>query len=434
MTYSDDPIYIDGNQNFTTFALNEGWSGDGSALYPYIIMEYEITSNTANLIEIKNTNVYFKINGSTLNGLSSLYDGIFLDNVTNACIMSNSIQKAWTGVRINKVKNSSVSDNIITKCETAGVYSSNSESNEITGNTLSNNGAYGVSSHSIYEPHIYLSGIYLQRSHSHLISNNIITNNWYTGITADASSWNTIENNTIIDTVDTNGAGIWFWVTSEYNYIAKNTIKSLGTGFRIEGGFFSNNILTGNTFSENNIAIELKGTNNTVSYNILYDNEFAFSLGHKWELIVDETAIDCIIEHNQIFNNTNGIFLKYANDCIFRNNSIYFNYRGVVIQSDCSGNTIKWNDFIANGGSQAKDDGTENTFVSNYWYEWTDITKPYEISGIAENTDSSPLASKINPDSPDITASPPTSASWFIIPTLLILMCLGVIKRKKQRM
>jgi len=196
--------------------------------------------------------------------------------------------------------------------------------------------------------------------------------------------------------------------------------------------FFSNNILTGNTFSQNNIAIGLKGTNNTVSYNILYDNEFAFSLGYRWELTVDEKAAECIIEHNQIYNNTKGIFLNYADDNIFLNNSIYFNYRGVEIQSDCHGNTIKWNDFIANS-DQAIDDGTENTFVSNYWYEWTDITKPYEISGLAENTDSSPLASKINPDSPDITAPPPpTSASWFIVPTLLLLMCLGVIKRKKQ--
>ncbi|MFX1514753.1 MAG: nitrous oxide reductase family maturation protein NosD [Promethearchaeota archaeon] len=434
MTSSNDPIFIDGNQNFTITALNEGWSGDGSAPSPYVIRGYEITSNTVNLIEIRNTNVHFKITESTLNGLSSLYDGISLVNVTNACIRNNTIQQTWMGVRLKNVTNSSVSDNIITKCEATGVYSLLSESIEITGNTLSNNGKSGVSAHSIYEPHIYLSGIYLDQSQSHLIRNNIINNNWYTGLTIYLSSWNTIDNNTIVDTVDTNGAGFWFWATSEYNTISENIIQSLGTGFRIEGRFFSHNLLTRNIFSQNNIAIGLKGTNNTVSSNILYDNEFGFNLGYRWELTVDEKAAECIIEHNQIHNNTHGIFLEWADDNLFRNNSIYFNLRGVAIDSDCRGNTFQWNDFIANEWSHAKDDGTNNSFVSNYWYDWTDITKPYAIAGLAENTDSSPLASKVNPDSPDIAAPlPPASTSWFLVPIFLMLLCLSVIKRKTQK-
>ena len=434
MTSSDDPISIDGNQNFTTTALNEGWSGDGSALSPYVIMGYEITNNTVNLIEIKNTNVHFEITGSTLTGLSSLYDGISLYNVTNAYIRNNTIQQTWMGVRLRKVTNSSVSDNLITKCEATGVFSLLSESIEITGNNLSNNGKSGVSAHSIYEPHIYLSGIYLDKSQSHLIRNNIINNNWYTGLTIYLSSWNTINNNTIVDSVDARGAGFWFWATSKYNTISENIIQNLETGFRIEQRFFSHNLLAKNTFSQNNIAIGLKGTNNTVSSNILYDNEYAFRLGYRFELIVDEKAAECTIEHNQIHNNTYGIYLDWADDNLFRNNSIYFNLRGIEIDSDCRGNTIQWNDFIANEWGQAKDDGTDNSFVSNYWYDWTDLTKPYKIPGLAENTDSSPLASKINPDSPDITApQPPTSASWFIVPTVLIVMCLGVITRKKQR-
>ena len=118
---------------------------------------------------------------------------------------------------------------------------------------------------------------------------------------------------------------------------------------------------------------------------------------------------------------------------IIKNN----NASGISLGDFSSHNEVKWNDFIANnvgGDSQATDNGASNTFTSNYWYEWSDTSKPYEISGTAENSDSSPLASTNNPDSPtDITAPPPASSpSWLIIPSLLLLIVLTVVRKNKH--
>jgi len=83
------PIVIDGNPNFNDTAITEGWPGNGTVNNPFIIEGLNITGPSGNnLIDIKNTDVYFQINNSFLSGG---YRAISLDKVENGLISNNSI-------------------------------------------------------------------------------------------------------------------------------------------------------------------------------------------------------------------------------------------------------------------------------------------------------------------------------------------------------
>jgi parallel beta-helix repeat protein len=205
----------------------------------------------------------------------------------------------------------------------------------------------------------------------------------------------------------------------------------------------SHNLISYNTIYDNSFVnagtIELYGTNNTLSYNILHDNPHPIYLGwapNQWSDDPTEYAEDSLIAHNQIYNNSNGIEFRAGKNTIVRNNSIYSNGNyGILIGNISTGNTIKWNDFISNGGgdSQAIDHGTSNTFISNYWHTY-ETNQPYEIAGIAGNNDSSPLASKNNPDTPDFPPPEPKSTpAWLIFSVVFLLGILTINRKFKAR-
>ncbi|MFX0204815.1 MAG: hypothetical protein ACFFDT_02435 [Candidatus Hodarchaeota archaeon] len=80
--YEDhSPILIDGNANFTALVDAENWPGEGTPITPYIIDRLNITGSVDNtLIDIRNTQVYFRISNCLLSQGSL---GIYLNNVTN---------------------------------------------------------------------------------------------------------------------------------------------------------------------------------------------------------------------------------------------------------------------------------------------------------------------------------------------------------------
>ena len=75
---SHAPIYIDGNGDFNT----QGWPGQGTFNNPYNISGYSFYDYNGddNLIDIRNTNVYFEISDNHFNG--GVY-GVHFSNVSN---------------------------------------------------------------------------------------------------------------------------------------------------------------------------------------------------------------------------------------------------------------------------------------------------------------------------------------------------------------
>jgi hypothetical protein len=87
------PIVIDGDDNFNVTAQAEGWPGDGSPGFPYIIDGLDI--NGLECIIISNTRVNFTISNWNLTGTMLISGaGIYLYNVSNALLINNTCTRS----------------------------------------------------------------------------------------------------------------------------------------------------------------------------------------------------------------------------------------------------------------------------------------------------------------------------------------------------
>ncbi len=73
------PIVINGNSDFSEQADDEGWNGTRTPLNPYIIDGLNIIGDRSeDLINIRNTDVYFRVSSSIfLNGSNGLFFSMF---------------------------------------------------------------------------------------------------------------------------------------------------------------------------------------------------------------------------------------------------------------------------------------------------------------------------------------------------------------------
>ena len=166
-----DPIYIHGNDDFTS--ENGVTGGSGTSNDPYTIEDWEISASSQDGIVIRNTSVFFEIRDCYVHGGGETYDGIVFYNVTNGVIEHTIITENRNGVMFrtqdygkenceyNIIRNNNITFNSndgIHFEHTGFGYHSN---NIITHNNLSDNNR----------------GIYLVMSAYNLIvSNNIISN------------------------------------------------------------------------------------------------------------------------------------------------------------------------------------------------------------------------------------------------------------------
>jgi hypothetical protein len=131
------PIYIDGDDNFTS--VNGVVAGSGTPEDPYAIENWEIYAWNANGIEVRNTTAYFVIRGCYVyGGRDNGFDGIRFDNVTNGRIDTVRSENNYHGVNYlssinNLIVNSSFKNN------TYGIRLVESDNNRIYHNNLMNN-------------------------------------------------------------------------------------------------------------------------------------------------------------------------------------------------------------------------------------------------------------------------------------------------------
>ena len=405
--YTSHPsIIIDGNIEFNDTAITEGWNGNGSQSNPYIIDGLEITGiGTGALVEIKNTDVHFILSNNRLIGNSETIDIIVLRIVSNGSIINNLVENCqFSGIRLFRSTKNEISGNTFMNCgkaprsttqywpDISGIYLHLSDANNITDNECKKNHVFGIS---------------LSRSSNNFVSRNNLSQQFYGIGILDVSIHNVISENSIVG--NTHAGLSFYFVTAVYNIITKNI------------------------FHSNAEALWVSGRNNLISFNVFHDNPVAITLGidipgDPWYASRNN------VTNNLIYNNSQGIFLQYATEINIFNNSIFTNTNhGLGISSASSDNTIKWNDFIKNnhgGRSQATDDGTNNEFISNYW--WTSSTKAYSIAGEANNADSSPLTSVINSDSPEIPESK-ASSGWSIFLVLSVIFTYRIFRKTKKK-
>lgn len=204
------------------------------------------------------------------------------------------------------------------------------------------------------------AGIYLGDGADHCtISNNTVSNNYY-GIHLDASSDNTLQNNTCHSN---SNEGIFLWSSCNYNTIDNNTSYSNGA----HGGIFvwkscSNNTITNNKCHSNpdhGIKIHESSDNNLLENNTCFGNGDAIFVGFS--------------DNNEISNNTctsntrEGIYLRVSSHNLIVNNVCESNTVYNIKLAFCNYHNILENNICTNGavGIGLCLSSNNNTVVNN---------------------------------------------------------------------
>jgi parallel beta-helix repeat protein len=131
------PIYIEGDENFTP--ANGVTSGSGTENDPYIIKGWDISTENASGIEIRNTTAYFIVRRCRVyGGKDNGFDGIRFENVVNGRIDNVRTDNNYRGINLlssnnNIIVNSTVENN------TYGIRLIDSDNNRIYHNNIINN-------------------------------------------------------------------------------------------------------------------------------------------------------------------------------------------------------------------------------------------------------------------------------------------------------
>ena len=201
---SRSPIIILKNSDFSSY----NFPGVGSEEEPYLIENYLISDSLYPLIEIRNTNVYFRIANNFLDNINTGVEAIFLKNVVNGEIVNNTIVNSRHGIYLDNSDENKVINNSISQTSESGIRLNTSSSNIIIGNSIST---------------IVHHGIWLNASSQNIIANNTISA-VYNGLWLKSSSWgNEINGNYINETFH----GIWISSSNDNlfveNYLDKNS-------------------------------------------------------------------------------------------------------------------------------------------------------------------------------------------------------------------
>lgn len=258
-----------------------------------------LTQNVSETIQIDSDNITLDGNGHAING-SDTGSGVYVYNKNGVKIKNLTINRFPTGIYLSSPFNQGeISNNIInlSSSSASGIYAYNNTASNSSNNKIINNKIYScsncISTTGVSFLYNYSSvinneirnneinayyGINLMRSSQNKISGNLIfsnvlNNNSGTGISLDyGSSWNTLEDNTVIGFF----SGIYFGkgdqLNNKSNTIRKNIIKLNKYGIYIL-------VATQNEFSNNDFL------NNTTThaYNVYSnDNNFNSNYWDNW--------------------------------------------------------------------------------------------------------------------------------------------------------
>jgi parallel beta-helix repeat protein len=320
-----NPIYINGNADFASQASANGWPGNGTQGNPYIIDSYDIDGQGGTYcIWIENTNVWFVIRNCNLwNATSDASQpwgtGLCLKNVTHGTVTNNYCSHDRYGICLwwysssNTITNNNCSHN-----SEDGIclwwYSS---SNNIANNNCSENSE---------------NGIYLYYSPYNNITSNTLWNNGI-GIGGESLEyWNThiIENNRV------NGKPVYYYKNQNGCTVPSNAGEVILANC-------TNMVVSGLTLTNTSIGIELGFS----SYNTITNNNCSGNSRDGIRLI--SSSNNNITNNNCSDNSRYGIFLYYfsSNNTITNNNCSSSSQAGIYLYSS-SNNTIATNTCSGN--------------------------------------------------------------------------------------
>ena len=377
-------ISIIGDDDFA----RQDFPGNGEITDPYLIEDFEITANHTHLISIQDTTVYFNISNNQLNGVSGLFYGIRLNNVTNGVIKSNVVYQNSYGIRLDNSDNNNVTSNVVHDNKYNGIYLvssskvlvesntahtnvhgisfTNSWSNIINGNSVENNDGQGIAFYNssyanIHENSILTSGqsgIYVQNSLEHDISHNIIKSNSVNGIVLHNTNGSTVNNNELAGNI---GNGMLL-INSHGNQILYNGISQNGangiTFINSNSNYIHHNDILDNYGSTIDTPIRYSRLSEEDQESIIILDRIMYSIkgttsGHG--IFLDPSSGNTI-EFNNIYGNTgSGAYLYEASNTEFNENVVKDNGENGVFLENSNDNRLIGNIVNGNGGSMLED-------------------------------------------------------------------------------
>jgi len=336
VSYNEFPaIRISDDDMFRDMAENESWAGDGTVYEPYIIRDYNISSD-GDCIFIANISIWFEITSCYLRTNSTARSGtaIVMENVSHATISNTLITNKEYGLVFTLCPDVVIDNCTIADIEQIGVDLIDCENAIVCycdiywtsyfGVYISYSNNVLIENNSIFQTDFF--GIRLMYADSTVIQFNQIYSNLYDGIYMDYSQDVQILENELWD----NGGGECE-ITVDHcpsvvifgNILANN---SFGTGLEIRWSNYAN--VTENEISGHSgygFAL-LYSNQSTIERNVLFNNDFSgiYVLYSEW----------CVIEENLIYNNMFfsgpvigmcGIDLTWVNNCSILGNEIFHN-------------------------------------------------------------------------------------------------------------
>ena len=312
---SHDPIVILNDTAFDEMASLESWDGDGSPGTPFIIDNYNITSDGM-CIDIRNTIRAFEIRNCYLSSISGLGGaGIYINNVTQAAIVDTFVLTKYWSIDIVNTPAPYIENCTIHDGYTIYLY-------KCTGATITECDIYDNTG----------NGVYLDACNSSLISNNEIFDNGGQGLLVESSDFLTITTNTFAKNGD---EGISLEVcnnaTIHDNDIWENDFPGSQGGIYIINGHY-NLIDVNRIWNNSNTGIYTDNSNNIQ----IIDNQI---YNHSRLGIYTYESHHSNMTGNDIWGNgwgldpyASGIYVDFSNDSLIENNQIWNNtYTGIYI-------------------------------------------------------------------------------------------------------
>lgn len=389
--FTPGPILIDDanpNLNWSKTATNNAWlSGNGSKENPYIIESVTIdrSGSPGNCIEVRNSEAYFIIRGSTLS--KSWY--------------RTSPYVIYAGIKLNNVKNGKIEDCVISNDNGYGIFLTNSQNNTVYKSTANNNKYYGLyiaaSLNNISDNTVQNNrddGIVVAGSYN-LISNNTVSNNYYSrtpnlpehghGINLQWAGKNNITGNIVYNNEK---AGIYLKDSSQ-NTLFSNVVFGNGVfNIRLDGkyGSVNSNNITSNTITNSKWGISLNGKFNIILGNIIENAEFG--------------NIQLWLSHfntitGNLIKNRRGIWIKESDNNEIYKNNVSDGWVGIYLELriESSDNNLIYENYLKNNGDNAVDEcytnHWNNSEIGNFWDDYQGLDcdgdnigeTPYNING-----------------------------------------------------
>jgi len=370
----EDPIIIWGDEEFS----NYDFKGNGTASNPYLIENYNITTDSYYGIFIKGVTKHFIIRNcfidalkigiyieNTADGTSIIADNICYNNIdfgiqvidsdylvisNNTCISDNNLVTNQ-GISISFSSNSFIYNNTCFLQKTRGISILNSPYTKVVSNNCSNNSDFGL---------------FVDDSSYSTISNNFFLNNGLNGLSITLSPNTLISGNSFIE------SGLLFWeyyIEDIVSYTVENNQannKPIGFYKNLDNqlinttndgqSFFINctNLVIENLTIDNSLGVTLSFCNNATI------KKSSFSNIPRPGLLFWYCNNSIIIDSSCMYNKADGLAIAYSNNISAENNRFEFNFKnGIrVLQSTNSylfNNTCRFNTRL--GDRQGDRDG-----------------------------------------------------------------------------